>query len=230
MTTITRQRRMTKRRALLLAGLAGTVALLSLGTATAAASPAATGKVTGTCWKDVVNDWIQHQPNVVGTYPLPCYTQAIQHLNDYPDIQQYSSAPDDIHRALLAAIAKQNGGGSGGPSFPTPHSLGGGGATGGPPGGTTNDTTSVGGVTLGGTSSATHTSETAAANRSFVTKLFDSVGPGNAQSVPLPLLVLAGLAILLLLAAAGMWLAKRLQSRRMTPATASARAVTPPGE
>ena len=66
----------------------------------------------------------------------------------------------------------------------------------------------------------------APAAKSFVTRLFDSVGPGDAQSVPLPLLVLAGLAVLLLLAAAGTWLVKRLQARQarqMTPAPAPAR-------
>ncbi|HXH98370.1 MAG TPA: hypothetical protein VNH40_14275, partial [Gaiellaceae bacterium] len=59
-------------------------------------------------------------------------------------------------------------------------------------------------------------------SKSFVTKLFDSVGPGNATSIPLPLLVLAGLAVLLLLAAVATWLAKRIQARRMAPAPAPA--------
>ena len=48
------------------------------------------------------------------------------------------------------------------------------------------------------------------------------IGPGNAQSIPLPLLVLGGLALLLFLTAAATWFARRLQGRRITPAPAHA--------
>ena len=109
------------------------LALLAAGAPAASAAPASTQQATNTCWKAVVNDWLNNQPNLKGTYPIPCYTQAIQHLNDYPDIKQYSSAIDDIHRALLAAIQDERGGGgpnnSGGPG-----PLGSGGGTSGPGG------------------------------------------------------------------------------------------------
>lgn len=211
MTSTNRQRKTGGSGRLVLAVLAAAVSLLAVGAAGASAAPTRSDQATGTCWKDVVNDWLQHQPNVVGSYPIPCYTQAIQHLDAYPDIQQYSNAPDDIHRALLAAIRNNRGdGGNSGGSSVGPSTSGGGPST--PSGGKG----ATGGA--GGTTPAT--------SRSFVTRLFDSVGPGDAQSIPLPLLVLAGLAVLLLLAAAGTWLAKRLQarqSRRMTPAPAPAR-------
>jgi hypothetical protein len=207
MTRTNAQRETSGGRRLLLAVAASVVVLLALGAGSAAAAPAAIDRATGTCWKDVVNDWLQHEPNVVGTYPIPCYTQAIQHLNQYTDVQQYWNAEEDIHRALLAAIQdnRGDGGGSGGSSS----NLGGGGpagSSGGPSGPSSGSGTSV-----------------QSPDKGFVTRLFDSVGPGNAESVPLPLLVLAGLAVLLLLAAAGTWLAKRLQARRMTPAPAPAR-------
>jgi hypothetical protein len=190
---------------LLLAVLASGATLLALGAASASASPTNLQRATGTCWRDVLNDWIQHQPNVLGTYPIACYTQAIQHLNAYVDVRQYSNAPDDIHRALLAAIQNNRGdGGNNGSSPVGPSSSGGGGPTG----------TGGGPTAGGGTLGATH--------KSLVTRLFDSVGPGDAQSIPLPLLVLAGLAVLLLLAAAGTWLAKRVQARRIAPAPAPA--------
>jgi hypothetical protein len=202
---------------LMLAGLS-TSALLALGAARAAASPVATHKATSTCWKDVVNDWLRNQPNVVGTYAIPCYTQAIQHLDKYPDIQQYSNAPDDIHRALLAAMReKQN----------TPTTTTGGstttttGAASGPSGGS-GPGAKGNGPTGSGPTGSKGTGNVRPVNKSFVTKLFDSVGPGNAQSIPLPLLVLAGLAVLLLLAAVATWFAKRVQARRMAPATAPA--------
>lgn len=204
MTTTTRPDKRTTRTAigLLVAALAA-VALLAAGAGTAAAAPQQTVRVSSTCWKDVVNDWLQHQPNVVGTYPITCYRQAIQHLNKYPDIQQYSNAPDDIHRAMLLAIRNGKNGSGGGQGGSTPGGGGGGTSSGGGKG-----------------SSPSGSGSTPSTHKSVVTRLFDAVGPGNAQSIPLPLLVLAGLAILLLLAAIGTWLAKRIQARRMTPAPA----------
>jgi hypothetical protein len=48
-----------------------------------------------------------------------------------------------------------------------------------------------------------------------ITSIFNSGKPSNAQSVPLPLLVLGGLAGLLLLSGAGTWLFRRTQARRV---------------
>ena len=217
MTATRRETRRTGRTAtLLLVGFAAAL-VLTLGAGPAAAAPAATQRATNTCWKDVVNDWLQHRPNVVGNYAIPCYTQAIQHLNAYPDIQGYSNAPDDIHRALLAAYrANQPSGPSSSSSSADNSNSSGTGAIGGGGSGKS------GGGSGGSGSSGSSGSSPPPAPKSIVTRAFDAVGPGNAQSIPLPLLVLAGLALLLLLAAAGTWLAKRIQQRRMTPATASA--------
>jgi hypothetical protein len=177
----------------LLATIAGVFAFLVAGVGAAAAAPAASLQATGECWKDVVNDWLHNHPNLKGTYAIPCYTQAIQHLNSYPDIAGYSSAPDDIQRALFAAIHQDRGNGPGSGLSITPS---------GPSGDKGN----------GGTPS----------HPSLWTRITDRLSPGNAQSVPLPLIVLAGLALLLLLAAAATWFARRLQSRRVTPAPAHA--------
>lgn len=207
MTTSHRQRETRRGARALVVAVVAAGALLTLGATGAAAAPARIDRATGTCWKDVVNDWLQHQPNVLGSYPIACYTQAIQHLEAYPDIQQYSNAPDDIHRALLAAIRNNrgdggnNGGGAIGPSYGGP-----GGGADGPSGGP-----GAGGGAV------------PSSDRSIVTRLFSAVGPGDAQSIPLPLLVLAGLAVLLLLTAAGTWIAKRLQTRRMTAAPVQVR-------
>jgi hypothetical protein len=173
------------------------------GAAAASAAPAALQQATNTCYLDVINDWLHHQPNVVGTYPIPCYTQAIQHLNQYKDIAGYSSAPDDIQRALLAAIRDQRGGGGG--------SNGGGGPTSGPnssssgpgPGGS-GDSGPGGGKTGGG-------------------GLGSIFGAHDATSIPLPLIVLGALAVLLALAALATWLARRFQERRVQPAPAVSR-------
>jgi hypothetical protein len=161
--------------------------LLAVGAPRAGAVTSASLQATDRCWLAVVNDWLDNN-QVDQIYAIPCYTQAIQHLNQFPDVKGYSSAVDDIHDALLAAIRQDRGGGgtSGGPN-------------GSGPGGS--DPSKGGPVGTG----------------------LDKIGSTNAQSVPLPLLVLAGLAMLLLLSAGATWVARRIQARRMTPAPAPAR-------
>jgi len=185
-----------------LAALAATLAVLAAGAPGAAASPAASASPTNRCWLDVVNDWLNHNGRIQGTYAVPCYTQAIQHLNLYPDVRQYSNAADDIQRALLAAIRQDRGNGPG---------VGGGvGPNGGRPSG---GGTGVAGPGGGGPTAPQKS-----------TGLLGSFEPSNAQSVPLPLLVLGILAFLLLLAGGATWLIRRLQARRITgrPAPAPA--------
>ena len=58
--------------------------------------------------------------------------------------------------------------------------------------------------------------------KGLVSRLIDKIGPSNADSVPLPLLVLAGIAFLLLAAAAASFVARRIQARRVMPAPAPA--------
>src|SRR3954454_881565 len=79
----------------------------------AAAAPAATLHATNGCDLAVLNDGLK-DGHVDRTYAIPCYTQAIQRLNTMPDVKGYSSATDDIHDALLAAIRQGRGGGAGG--------------------------------------------------------------------------------------------------------------------
>jgi hypothetical protein len=56
--------------------------------------------------------------------------------------------------------------------------------------------------------------------KGLVSRLIDKIGPSNADSVPLPLLVLAGIAFLLLAAAGASFAARRIQARRVMPAPA----------
>lgn len=161
----------------------------------AQASPAALQQATSHCWLDVINDWLDNN-RVDNVYAVPCYTQAIQQLSARPDIAGYSSAIDDIHRALLAVIRQDRnsgppaGGGSQGPN----------GSQQGPGGGGPND--SGGGGHHG---------------------FFGIGGPSSATSIPLPLIVLGALAILLALAGLGTWFARRFQARRPAPAPAIAK-------
>jgi hypothetical protein len=177
----------------------GAFALALLAVLAIGVSPAA-AKSSGTpCWKLVVNDWFDNG-RIDGTYPIPCYTQAIQHIPE--DAKVYSSAPDDIRRALLAAIRQEGGGGGHNSGGSSPHDVGpvfGNGKTGsgGPP------------------------------HRGLITRAIDSIGPSNASSIPLPLLVLGGIAILLLVAAGMSYLARRVQARRVQVAAAPAPAQPP---
>jgi hypothetical protein len=58
--------------------------------------------------------------------------------------------------------------------------------------------------------------------KGLLSRLIDKIGPSNADSVPLPLLVLAGIAFLLLAAAGGSFVARRIQARRVVPQPAPA--------
>ena len=173
----------------LLATLAGALALLAAGVGPAAAAHESAQQPTSTCWKQVINDW-ENNGRIDNLYAPPCYTQAIQHLNQYPDIKGYSNVIQDIQAALYAVLHEEGrGGGGGGPSGPTPSPTG-----------------SLGGPSL-----------TKKGDGGPVNWLSNHLAPGNAQSVPLPLLVLGGLALLLLLSAAATWLARRIQANRMRP-------------
>src|SRR4029078_8350045 len=52
------------------------------------------------CWRLLIDTW--YAGTIDTTSPRPCYTQALKHLPQ--DVTQYSSARDDIERALLAVI------------------------------------------------------------------------------------------------------------------------------
>jgi hypothetical protein len=164
---------------------------------TLGASPAAAATP---CWKQVLNDWFV-DGRIDNTYPVACYTEANQHLGE--DAVNYSGAPADIHRALLAAIRQDRGGRGGGPTNNGP-------STGGGTGGSTS------GGTNGGTSPSGSTSSPSKSGP--IQRAIDWIGPSNAESIPLPLLILGGIAFLLLAAAAASYVARRVQARRLRPA------------
>jgi hypothetical protein len=179
-----------------LRALLAVVALTVSGLAVSAAPAAAATP----CWKQVLGDWFV-DGRIDGTYPIPCYTEAQQHLGE--DAVNYSGAPDDIRRALLAAIRQDRGGGSRGDG-PSGGGISGGGAGISPTGGSTS-----------GTAGATK-------SKGPIQRAIDWIGPSNAESIPLPLLVLAGIALLLIAAAGASFAARRIQARRVRPAPAPA--------
>jgi hypothetical protein len=169
------------------AGLASVALLCAL------AQPARAASAGTPCWKVLLNDW--YDGRIDGSYAQHCYTDALKHLP--ADVSTYSSAHDDILRALQSATAKQHSPGHPvGPNTvlkPPPGGTKGGGK--GPGSGT--DTTPTGRDKPGG--------------------LADKLNPGSPSSLPVPLLILGGLALLLVAAGGAGLVAKRIQARRQNP-------------
>jgi hypothetical protein len=148
------------------------------------------------CWRQVVNDWYRNN-RVDGTYPIHCYSEAIANLPE--DVKGYSNAPDDIRRAMLLAIRGDSSSGGSGP---------------GGDGGTA--PTGFGSAAGPGTGFQA-TGKNDSKNNGFLGSFFDTFGPKNASSIPLPLIILAAVALLLLAAGAASFVARRIQSRRVDP-------------
>jgi hypothetical protein len=157
------------------------------------------------CWKTLLTDW--YDGRIDNTYPLHCYQDALQHLP--ADVRTYSSAHDDIVRALANARASlKKEGKAATPTTPVPPQTR---PAGKPKPGTTSTT---------GTAETTPITTTPSPGRSRgkgLTGLADKLNPSSPDSLPLPLLVLGGLAILLVAAGGAGLLAKRLQGRKPSP-------------
>jgi hypothetical protein len=159
-------------------------AFASLLVATAPAASAAPS-----CGRKVLDDW--YDGRIDGTYPLHCYDDAIEIIPR--DVRDYSSAEDDIKRALQSAMR-------GKPAPPNSKPSG-------------NETQAEDPTPTPGT-----TTEAIPANPN------DPGGPDaapplgeSASSVPIPLLILAGLALLLVAGGSAGYLVRRFQSRRIPP-------------
>jgi cobalamin biosynthesis Mg chelatase CobN len=178
------------------------VAALLIGTMVAVARPAAAATP---CWKVLLNDW--YDGRIDHTYAIHCYTEALKHLP--PDVSTYSSAHDDIERALQSAIAiqtKDHKKVNPNTEIPPP-----------PKTATTTGVSNTNPLTkstnphhTGGSGGGTTTTQ---AKPGGITKVSRELDPGSADSLPVPLLVLGGLALLLVLAGAGGLVFKRFRTR-----------------
>jgi hypothetical protein len=158
-----------------------------------AAGTAAPAAAATPCWKTLVNDWFDG--TIDNTYPRQCYTQAIQHLPR--DIHTYSNAADEIRAAMLATFKK----GGGTPPAPPPQTSHGNGQS----------------ASSNSTPSASGAPKADAPKQGLILRAIEWLGPSDASAVPLPLLILAGVAFLLLAAAGGSLLSRRLHERRLPP-------------
>jgi hypothetical protein len=181
-------------------------AFLALSLVAAGARPAA---AASPCWKVLLNDW--YDGRIDHTYPIACYVSALDHLPS--DVQEYSSAHDDIQRALFdARIRDRRAGRTETPATLVP----------GAPAPTTTDGTppaAPSATTPTPTQPVSSTFPTTTAplpgNRRNVglARLVDRIDPASPTSLPVPLLVLGGLAILLVAAGGVGVLVRRSQDR-----------------
>jgi hypothetical protein len=163
--------------------VAAAIAVLALAGAVAR-PPAAVA--ASPCWKTLLNDW--YDGRIDNTYPIHCYQDAVSHLP--ADVQTYSSARDDILRALQSARSRlDRSGKTVTPNTPVPPS---GGAKHATTTSTTPSTTSPGRTPPGG-----------------LRGVADKANNSGPTSVPLPLIVLGALALLLVAAGAGGLFLKR---------------------
>jgi len=72
----------------------------------AATAIPAQASAAGPCRNTIYDDWYQ-DGKIASTYPVSCYRDAIKHVHG--DAQIYSSLIDDIRAAMQAAIARSHG-------------------------------------------------------------------------------------------------------------------------
>jgi hypothetical protein len=169
-----------------------TLVVVALVAAFAAPQPAA-AKKTVPCWTKLLNDW--YDGRIDNTYPVACYRQALKHLPD--DVEVYSSARSDIQRALANAVQRAKAQHKPLDKVIVPAAPSGKGPKGGSGTGTTKAGRDKGddgpfGSALGAISD-------------------------SADAVPLPLLILGGLALLLIGAGVAGVVVRRIQLRRLGP-------------
>ena len=184
------------------------VAALVLGVSPAAAK---------SCAQNVIDDWYDNG-RVDKVYPIRCYRAALKLLP--ADVRAYSNAPDEIGRALQDAIRKEN------QVTPPP-------ATTGDVAGTTSnpdenpppaETDTGEGAPIpppsepptsppSGPSSPPQNSGDE--NNGIVGDAIKNLGPGSADSVPVPLIIVGALAFLLLAAGSAGLIARKLQTRKV---------------
>ena len=143
------------------------------------------------CWQELMIDW--YDGKIDRTYAVPCYRQAIDNMQ--ADLKIYSSAQDDILRALQQVTAGRTKAPLTPPARTTTS-----------PGGDEPQTAAPG-TTEAGTADDPVTTERRPRSRERESEPQRTAQPQAAPdedgSLPVPLLVLGGLALLLIAVGAG---------------------------
>jgi len=164
----------------------------------AATAIPAQASAAGPCRNDIYDDWYQ-DGKIASTYPITCYRDAIKHVHG--DAQIYSSLTDDIRAAMQAAISKAHG------KSNVPSQVGK-----GVPASEASSSSSGSGPNSSSDASKRPTSPVDVST--IASPVADS---GGGSGVPVPLLVLGGLALLLAAAGAIGMLARRRSDRPSAP-------------
>ena len=169
-----------------------TLALLVLvaGLAAASVRPSSAAAAGKPCWERVIDDWLDNG-TIDKQYKAACYQQALKHVPE--DLRDYSNITDAISAALSATLRGDSGNGNG--------SASGGGSSSGSDPSQAGKNRAVQGVPA----------------QSYYRRAIDNLGTTKANSLPIPLLVLAALGMLLLVSAGGLAASKRLKARRPGP-------------
>ena len=149
------------------------------------------------CWKQIIDDWYKNE-RIDGSYPQKCYDDAEKNLPQ--DLRDYSDLPAEIARARQRDLRGQPA--DPGKATRVVQSVG--------PTATSDDDND------GNTGSGKTADDGGgkSANGGPIDDLLEAAGPSSADSPPIPLLVLAGLALLLVAAGGAGLLSRRLQARR----------------
>ena len=165
------------------------IAALAVSISLLAASPSVAHAATP-CWQRVISDWTA-DGKIDGHYSPHCLRQAIKHTPE--DLRDYSSIDDDINAALIGTLTVKNGTNGSGGGGPGPNSTGAGSSTGG---------------SAVSPNEAKKQAEQAVPHAGTPQSI-----PSDSSTVPLPLLIMAGIVAAALLAAGSPPLIQRLRAR-----------------
>jgi hypothetical protein len=160
-------------------------AALAIGGAALGTAQPAQARSMSTCSSALIHDWYV-DGRVDKTYPLHCYREALKEIPE--DQAIYGTLREDLTRALQSTI-RQHGGHV---NANTPVA---------PPGGPGDGDGGNGPNGAGKSGGVFHW-------------LAQKLGPSTADSIPIPLLILGGLAFALMAAAGVSLIARRMQARR----------------
>ena len=185
--------------------------LWSLLVVLALATPSVASAQGAPCWRQVVDDWWDNG-RIDRTYAPECYREALDRLPD--DMEAYSSAPNDITRALTDVLrgSRVFAGGPDLPSGSTDPNRGRDRDADGRPSG--NDRTDGEDDEAGGGGPGSDDSAGNTPSRGIFREALDKLGPNDPSSFPLPLAILGAIALLLLAFGAFGFVTRRLQPRR----------------
>jgi hypothetical protein len=172
-----------------------TLALLLALAGLVALSVPATATAAKPCWRLIVDDWYDNE-HIDGNYSRACYREADENIPQ--DLRDYSDLPGEIQRARLRDLRVQRD-----------------------EAGSEQETRQLQGAGPVDAGDDEPTGGSGNSGDGFIGEALDELGPSSADSAPIPLLVLAGLALLLVAAGAAGVLTRKLSARR-------ARAPKPP--